>query len=137
MGLATPPPNLSQIQPGMGTAGNRSIFASRLTYKYISAGDQTLKPQQQIQNWSGKTCYANPPWGLLLKTLSEVSHQQANVIVVAPVWKGQSWFPVLQSLLFNFPRLILPSETGAENISLGKEQRIVDLFTSFFSYSYE
>ena len=62
-----------------------------------------------FQDWSGKICYGNPPWGLMLKVLSEISHQQADVIIVAPVWKGQSWFPVLPPLLFDFPYLILSS----------------------------
>jgi len=45
----------------------------------------------------------------MLKVLSEISHQQADVLIVAPVWKGQPWFPVLLSLLFDYPRLILPA----------------------------
>jgi len=90
------------------------LFASRLTNQlpvYFSwrPDPQASATDAFLQDWSGKTCYANPPWGLLLKVLSEVSRQQADVLIVAPVWKGQPWFPVLLSLLFDFPHLILPS----------------------------
>ena len=47
----------------------------------------------------------NPPWSLILTVLSKISHQQAEVVIVAPVWKSQSWYPVLLSL-FDFPHLI-------------------------------
>ena len=58
-----------------------------------------------LQTWSGKICYANPPWGLMLKILSGISQQQADVIIVAPVWKAQAWYPILLSLLFDYPHL--------------------------------
>ena len=50
--------------------------------------------------------FANPPWILIPRILSEVRVQQATVILVAPVWKSQVWYPVLLSLLFDHPRLI-------------------------------
>ena len=34
------------------------------------------------------------------------SINQSEIVIVAPVWKSQSWYPVLLSLLFNFPHLI-------------------------------
>ena len=39
--------------------------------------------------------------------VKKVNHQQVDVIIVAPFWKGQSWFLILLSLLFDFPHLIL------------------------------
>jgi len=52
----------------------------------------------------------NQKWSLILQILSEISHQQADVILVVhvPVWKAQAWYPVLLSLLFNYPCLIPP-----------------------------
>ena len=81
------------------------LFASRLTHQLSAYFSWRPDPQASatdafLQDWSGKICYANP---LMLEVLSEVSHQQADVIIVAPVWKGQPWFPVLLSLLFDFP----------------------------------
>ena len=48
------------------------------------------------QQWMGRT-FANPLWILIPRVLSEVRVQQATVILVAPVWKSQVWYPVLLS----------------------------------------
>jgi len=90
------------------------LFASRLTHQLPVFYSWRPDPQAAatdafLQDWSGKICYANPPWGLMLKVLSEISHQQADVLLVAQVWKGQPWFPVLLSLLSDYPHLILPT----------------------------
>ena len=37
------------------------------------------------------------------KVLSQVMEQRAQVILVAPVWKGQSWYPVLLGILWEYP----------------------------------
>ena len=37
------------------------------------------------------------------KVLSQVMEQRAQVILVAPVWKGESWYPVLLSILWEYP----------------------------------
>ena len=58
------------------------------------------------QQWVGRT-FANPPWILIPRVLSEVRVQRATVILVAPVWKSQVSYPVLLSLLFDHPRLTL------------------------------
>ena len=91
------------------------LFASRLKHQLPAYFSWRPDPRASatdafLQDWSGKICYANPPWGLMLKVLSKkINHQQADVIIVAPVWKGQSWFPVLLSLPFDFPHLVLLS----------------------------
>ena len=87
------------------------LFASRLTHQlpaYFSwrPDSQPAATDAFLQVWPSKISYANPPWGLILRVLSENSHQQAEVMIVAPVWKSQSWYPVLLSLLFDFPHLI-------------------------------
>ena len=48
--------------------------------------------------------YANPPWCLVGRVLSQARRQQAQLILVAPVWKGQLWYPVLLGMLWDFPR---------------------------------
>ena len=63
------------------------------------------------QQWVGRT-FANLPWILIPWVLSEVRVQQATVILLAPVWKSQVWYPVLLSLLIDHPRLIPAQETN-------------------------
>jgi len=58
------------------------------------------------QDWSHFRGYANPPWCLIGRVLSQVKSQQALVILVAPLWKGQPWYPVLLGMLYDYPRLL-------------------------------
>lgn len=58
------------------------------------------------QDWGPLKAYANPPWCLMGRVLKQVKAQQAQVTLVAPVWKGQPWYPVLLEMLWDFPRWI-------------------------------
>lgn len=48
--------------------------------------------------WTGLKAYANPPWSLVGRVLAQVRQQKANLILVAPVWKTQTWYPALLGL---------------------------------------
>ena len=87
------------------------LFASKLTQQlphYFSWRSDPLAEATDAfrQDWRLRTGYANPLWCLMGKVLSQVIEQKALIILVAPVWKGQPWYPVLLSLLWEFPRLI-------------------------------
>jgi len=44
--------------------------------------------------------YANPPWSLVGRVLSQILNQKVHeLILVAPVWKAQSWYPLLLQML--------------------------------------
>ena len=45
------------------------------------------------QQWGPLKGYATPPWCLVARVLSQVKSQQTQVILMAPVWKGQPWYP--------------------------------------------
>ena len=96
-------------------------WTSRLTHHFPVYFSWRPDPQAAatdafLQIWSTMRCYANPPWELMLRVILEISHQQAEVVIVVPVWKSQSWYLVLFSLLFGFPRLI-SSPTGSNAFS--------------------
>ena len=89
--------------------GNRSelevdMFASRLSIQLPRVFSWRPDPMavatdafnQQCGNLKG---YANPPWCLIGRILSQVENQQ---VLVAPVWKGQPWYPVLLGMLYNY-----------------------------------
>ena len=46
------------------------------------------------------------PWNLVGRVLAHVQSQQAQVVLVAPVWKTQPWYPLLLSMLGQCPHLI-------------------------------
>ena len=54
-------------------------------------------------DWSGLTAYAFPPWNLIHKVLSKLANSHTSLILVAPCWPKQPWFPLLLRLLVDFP----------------------------------
>ena len=49
--------------------------------------------------------YANPPWNLVGRVLDRMQ-QQVTLVLVAPVWKSQPWYPILLKMLVDFPILL-------------------------------
>jgi len=90
------------------------LFASRLSTQcplYFSWRPDpfALATDAFLQDWTARKCYANPPWNLVGRVLALVQSQQVQVVLVAPVWKAQPWFPTLLNMLIDHPRLIIPS----------------------------
>ena len=90
------------------------LFASRLSTQcplYFSwrPDPYTLATDAFLQDWTAMKCYANPPWNLVGQVLAQVQSQHVQVVLVAPVWKTQPWFPMLPNMLIDHPRLIIPS----------------------------
>ena len=64
-----------------------------------------------------------PPWCLIGRVLSQVMDQKAQVVLVAPVWKGQPWYPVLLNMLWECPRRIPPlPQPGPESSRTGSTE---------------
>ena len=60
------------------------------------------------QDWQGRSMYMFPPFPLLSKVIQKLrSTQVAEVVLVAPWWPTQSWFPHLLRLCVEHP-LALP-----------------------------
>ena len=84
------------------------LFASRLTYQTPRFFNWRPNPLAEAVNTSLKG-FANPPWYLISWVLSQVHRQQAQLVLIASVWKGQTWYPLLMEILWDFPRLIAPA----------------------------
>ena len=70
------------------------------------------------QDWQGRSMYMFPPFPLLNKVVQKLwSTQVAEVILVAPWWPSQSWFPHLLRLPY---RRDLLSQQDQKYISDGK-----------------
>ena len=50
--------------------------------------------------------YAFPPFNLISAVLNKVIQDKADIILVAPLWQAQPWWPLLLSLLVEQPFLI-------------------------------
>ena len=62
-------------------------------------------------NWSNLKCYAFPPFSLLPQVLRKVREDKALVLLIAPVWTTQSWYPVVLQLLIDQPILLPKGDT--------------------------
>ena len=50
--------------------------------------------------------YAFPPFRLILRCLQKVDMEEADCVIIIPVWKSQVWFTKLISLLVDVPVLL-------------------------------
>ena len=71
------------------------------TRSYAAATDAFLL------DWSqGMISFANPPWGLIGRVLSQARSLNAHLVLLAPVRKSQPRYPVLLGMLVDYPRLL-------------------------------
>ena len=55
-------------------------------------------------SWEGLKAYAFPPFKMIGPVLRKIQEDRGFVILIAPAWAGQAWFPMLLDLLVDFPR---------------------------------
>lgn len=53
--------------------------------------------------WDGLSLYAFPPWRLIHRVLATLRSSTADLLLVAPFWPNQPWFPLLLELLVDLP----------------------------------
>lgn len=68
-------------------------------------------------DWSGMQAYAYPPISLIPKVLEKVEGGPCRILLIAPLWPRQHWFPRLVSLVAAPPR-VLPER--ADLLTQGK-----------------
>lgn len=89
------------------------LFASRLNHKlanYVSflPDPQAFGVDAFTLKWCECDMYSFPPFSILHRVLHKVEEDQVEqMILVAPIWPTQVWFPVLLRLLCG-PSYILP-----------------------------
>lgn len=59
------------------------------------------------ESWNELYCYIFPPFSLLGRVVQKLRRDQAEGIIVAPMWPTQSWFSDLMQLVTDYP-IILP-----------------------------
>ena len=90
------------------------LFASSLNAKLSRFVSWHPEPRVEAVNaysinWSSLKCYAFPPFSLLPQVLRKISVDKALVLLIAPVWTTQSWYPLLLQLLVD-KLILLPRE---------------------------
>ena len=92
------------------------LFASRTSHQLENY--MSLKPDPQCiavdalqQNWNRGFLYAFPPFNLIGRVLRKVQSQQASLILIAPLWVTQPWYPLLLELASELP-ILLPTHSN-------------------------
>jgi hypothetical protein len=58
------------------------------------------------QHWPPSGAYAFPPFTLIAKVLQLIVQQECSLVLIAPCWPHQPWFPLLLQLLIDDPRAL-------------------------------
>ena len=88
------------------------LFASRISHqisKFVSwlPDPEAWKIDAFSLDWDMVGIYCFPPFCLILRILHRVILQQADMMIIVPMWKQRPWYPQLIDLLVDFP-IILP-----------------------------
>ena len=104
-------PSIFQRIVGFTYTPNVDLFASRLNHKvhsYVSwhPDPRAVATDAFAISWSNQKCYAFPPFSLIPRVLSKIQRDKASVLLIAPVWPTQGWYPTLLQLLVEQPILL-------------------------------
>ena len=93
----------NQIQSLMGPLEN-DLFASRLTKQLARFYSWRPDPDAEntdafSQDWSKARGFANPPWCLIARSLSQVKLLKARLVMIKPLWVTQPWYPSILGML--------------------------------------
>ena len=56
-------------------------------------------------NWKEFHGYAFPPFSLIPRCLAKVKREQADLVLLCPLWQSQPWFPLLLEMSTDIPRI--------------------------------
>ena len=93
------------------------LLASRANFKikpYISyyPDPEASSVNAFASKWSGRKFYAFPPFSIIARIISKIDKEQANGILIVPIFTTQAWFSRLLRLLLEKP-LLLPDTNRA------------------------
>lgn len=85
------------------------LFATSINTKvpvfYSPLPESTaLGTDAMSHSWDGLWAYAYPPTGFIREVLHKMQRSQCELLLVAPAWPKQAWYPLLLSLLVDEPR---------------------------------
>jgi len=96
------------------------LFASRTSHQMDNYMSFKMDPGATAtdafqQPWENMRPYAFPPFSLVGRVLRKVSNHQCDMILIAPVWPCQPWYPLLLEMCSETPLLILQSQNLLTN----------------------
>ena len=119
--------NQLQRLPGPWTM---DMFADRLNHqleKYMSwKNDPNATQTDAFQtHWGALQGYAFPPFCLIDRCLAKVQRDQATVMIIAPTWQNQTWYPTLLAMAIQNP-ILLPHQTDLLTNGRGQNHPLIE-----------
>ena len=80
------------------------LFASRVNHQIPEFVSWRPEPNAVVTDafnltWNYPLGYLFPPFSLIPLCLKKIQRDQAEFILIAPVWKSRPWYPILLSML--------------------------------------
>lgn len=75
-------------------------------------------------SWQEELGYAFPPFSLVGRCLQKVREESSTLVLIAPAWGTQHWYPLLLELLVDFP-LFLPLDQSLLVDSFNREHPLL------------
>ena len=87
------------------TLHSTSLCLSHQLRRYVSwrLDPNAMHSDAFTLDWSNLTAYAFPPFSLIPAVLHKAKREQATLVLVAPLWTTQPWWPLLIELLVDYP----------------------------------
>lgn len=87
------------------------LFASRLNKQVCTYVSWKPDPGATAVDaffivWDRKPFYAFPPFSLIHRCLQKITADEAEGVVIVPMWPTQTYYPRLMSMLIQLPRLL-------------------------------
>ncbi len=92
---------------------------------FFSLSHSPLEGDALTSHWPAARLYAFPPIKILPLVLCKIREERASVILIAPNWPNQPWFPDLTELLVA-PPLADPHQEGSAISGVAPEPRVVE-----------
>lgn len=103
------------------------LFASRLNHKldmYCSFKSDPNAAYVDAFSFDWRQfqlCYVFPPFSLLSRCIGKIQRDQAQAIIIVPLWPTQTWFPGLLNILVDQPRILPKTKTAITMPHTGQE----------------
>ena len=80
------------------------LFASRTNHKIARYVSRRPDPDAYAidaftMTWTNEMFYMFPPFSLIGRILQKVQEEKSRAVLIAPIWKTQSWWPSLLALI--------------------------------------
>ena len=82
-------------------------FSAQLDQFYSWRADpEAMATDAFTQHWGAIQAFAHPPWCLISRVLMKTQMEKTTVVLITPLWKAQPWFPVLLTMVIDYPILL-------------------------------